>query len=154
MSNFLYNVAKKMAWDGTLDIDASSTVKMALIAGTAAADPDKATVSAVVAATAELSTTGYASGPGGAGRKTLTMTVSQDDTNDRADAASNSQTWTAVSASGAPHDKINKVLIYKHASGSDDTLNFPIANIDTATGLPLSLNGSDVTVAAQTLRIA
>lgn len=152
MANFYYNIAKRGMIDGSIDLD-TDTIKMALIAGTAAGDPDHTTVTAVTAVSVELSTTGYVAGGAGAGRKTLTITPSTDNTNDRADAVTNSQTWTAVAASGSPHDKVQKLLIYKH-TGTADGSNIPIALIDTATGLPLTLNGSDVTVAAQTIRVS
>lgn len=152
MANIYYNVAKRGMVDGSVDLD-TDTIKMLLVAGTAAGDPDHATVAAALAVHAELSTTGYTAGASSASRKTLTITPSTDNTNDRADAVTNSQTWTAVAASASPNDKIQKLLIYKH-TGTNDAANIPIALIDTASGLPLTLNGSDVTVAAQTIRVA
>jgi hypothetical protein len=145
MANTVYNISKKI--DGSLDID-TDTVKMLLISGSTAPDPDHTTVSAVLAAAAELSATGYTPGAGSADRKTLTMTVTVDNANNRVDHATNSQTWTALNSG-----TIRQVLIYKH-TGTNDANNVPIMCIDTATGLPLTLNGSDVTVAAEIYRIA
>lgn len=153
MSNTIYNEAKARMQNGGLDLD-TDTIKVLAIAGTGALDPDHGTVAAVLAASAELSTTGYTGGAGGSGRKTVTMAVTKDNANDRSDAVSNSQTWSAVSAGSAPNDKIQKFLFYKHVSSSDDTLNIPIFAVDTASGLPFTLNGSDVQLAAQTLRLA
>ena len=145
MANTVYNIAKKI--DGSLDID-TDTVKMLLISGSTAPDPDHTTVSAVLAAAAELSATGYTPGAGSSDRKTLTMTVTVDNTNNRVDHASIAQTSTALNSG-----TVRQVLIYKH-TGTNDANNVPIMCVDTTTGLPLTLNGSDVTVAAQTYRIA
>jgi hypothetical protein len=145
MANTVYNVAKKV--DGSLDVD-TDTVKMLLISGTTAPDPDHTTVSAVLAAAAELSATGYSPGASSTDRKTLTVTVTVDNANNRVDHTTNSQTWSALNSG-----TLRQVLIYKH-TGTNDASNVPIMCIDTASGLPLTLNGSDVTVGAQTYRIA
>jgi hypothetical protein len=149
MANFIYNVAKTRMQNGGLDLD-TDTIKCLLVEGSTAGDPDHATVAAALAVHAELVCTGYTAGPGSSSRKTETITVTGDNANDRSDAVTGSQTWTALSDGSI----VQKYLIYKHVSGSDDTLNIPIALIDTATGLPLTTNGSDVTRAATTLRLA
>ena len=149
MAATVYNVAKKKWLDGTLDMD-TDTIKVLLITGTVSINPDHATVAAVLAAMAEANGTGYTSGVGSSSRKTVTMTVAQDDANDRATATSSTTSWTGVSLAAT----IKGYLYYKHASGSDDTLNFPIGFVDDATGLPLTTNGSDVNLAASVFRLA
>lgn len=149
MANVYYNIAKGRHQSGDLDLN-SDTIKVLLIEGSTAPDPDHDTVAEVVAAAAELVCTGYTAGPGSASRKTLTVTVTVDDTNNRSDAVSNSQTWTALSDGSI----IRQYLIYEHISGSDDTLNIPIACVDTDSGLPLTTNGSDVSLGAVTLRMS
>lgn len=148
MANTVYNVAKSRWLSGDLDMN-SDTIKTILVEGTPTINADHATVAAVLAAGAELVCTGYTAGPGSASRKTNTMTVAQDDTNDRATAATNAQTWSTLSGG----DVIRAYLIYEHVSGTDDTLNFPIAIVDTDTGLPLTTNGSDVALGVVTVRL-
>lgn len=148
MANTVYNVAKSRWLSGDLDMN-SDTIKTLLIEGTPTINPDHATVAAVLAAGAELVCTGYTAGPGSTSRKTNTVTVTQEDASDRASAATNSQTWTALSGG----DVIRAYLLYEHISGTDDTLNFPIAIVDTDTGLPLTTNGSDVSLGAVTIRL-
>lgn len=152
MANVVYNIAKGNLLNDLLDTDIASgaVFKVLLIEGTTAPDPDHDTVAAVLAAAAELTATGYGDGPGGAGRITLNFTVTVDDTNNRADAVTDALTpgWT-----GLDNGAIDQFLIYRHTSGTDDSLNIPVACIDTATGLPLTLNGSDVNLAAQTIRL-
>jgi hypothetical protein len=156
MANTVYNIFKTNLLNDILgtDIASGKTFKVLLISGSTAPNPDHATVSAVLAAAAELSgATGYTGGPGGSGRKTITFTVTQDDTNDRTDAVSGTASWT-----GTNTGTVRQLLIYRHESGTDDTLNIPVACIDTTTGLPLTLATSpsttDITMNAQTIRVA
>lgn len=151
MANTVYNIAKTNLLNDLLatDIASGATFKVLFIQGSTAPNPDHATVAAVLAAQAELAgATGYTGGAGGSGRKTVTFTVTQDDTNDRTDAVTSTASWTAVNTG-----TVRQFLIYRHTSGTDDTLNIPVMCVDTTTGLPLTLNGSDVSLAAQTLRL-
>lgn len=148
MASFVHNVAKKKLLEGTLDLD-NDTIKILAITGAGTPNPDHATVTAVLAATAEANGTGYTQGPASASRKTVAVTVAQDDSNDRATATTAATSWSSVTLGAT----IKALLIYKHASGSDDSLNFPIAYIDDAAGLPFTTNGSDINLAAQVLRL-
>jgi hypothetical protein len=151
VANTVYNIAKTNLLNDLLNTDIASgaTYKVLLIQGSTAPDPDHATVTAVLAAAAELTgATGYTGGAGGSGRQTTTFTVTQDDANNRSDAVTTSESWTALNSG-----TVRQFLIYRHTSGSDDSLNIPVFCVDTATGLPLTLNGSDVSLAAQTLRL-
>ena len=145
MANLVYNIAKRDYDPTSL---AAATVKMLLIEGSGASDPDLTTVAAVLSARAELVCTGYTAGPGSASRQTSAITAAVDNTNDRATATATLETFTALSGG----DVIRAYLLYVHISGTDDALNIPLAWIDTATGLPLTTNGSNVEVGSVVLR--
>ena len=156
MANTAYNVLKTNLLNDYLSTDIASgkTFKVLLIEGSTAPDPDHSTVAAVLAAAAELTgATGYTGGPGGSGRKTVTFTVTQDNANNRTDAVTGTASWT-----GTNTGTVRQLLIYRHESGSDDTLNIPLVCVDTTTGLPLTLATSpattDITMNAQTIRVA
>jgi hypothetical protein len=156
VGNIAYNIFKGNLLNDyfATDIASGATFKMALLEGSTAPDPDHTTVAAVLAAAAELTgATGYTGGPGGSGRKTVTLTVTVDNANNRADATTGTGSWT-----GTNTGTVRQVLIYRHVSGSDDSLNIPVMCIDTTTGLPLTLATSpattDITVNAQTVRVA
>lgn len=151
MANTVYNVAKGNLLNDLLatDIASGATFKVLLVQGSTAPDPDHDDVAAVLAAAAELTgATGYTGGAGGAGRKTVTFSVAVDDTNNRADATRSATSWTGLNAG-----TVRQWLLYRHISGTDDTLNIPVYAVDTATGLPLTLNGSDVSLSADTFRL-
>lgn len=150
MANTIYNIAKANLQNDLLstDIASGAVYKALLISAATAPDPDHADVAAVLAAAAELSVTGYTAGVGSASRQTVTFTVTQDNANDRSDAVTSVATFNTVGAG-----TVRQVLIYRHVSGVTESLNIPVMCIDTATGLPLTTNGSNVQVAAQTLRL-
>lgn len=89
----------------------------------------------------ELTATGYTGGFGGAGRKTLaSKTVAVDQVNNRAEFDCADITWTALSAGGPI---VGFWTMVERVADTDSQLCW---KFDTATGLPLSLNGSDVTI--------
>lgn len=148
MASFVFNISKGNFFSGAADWDTSS-IKGLLVdnAGTAAPDRDNDHVLQVLNSVAnnELNTTGYTRGPGSTSRKTLTnAAVIVDDTNDRAVLRADRLLWDdgpgiggGVTAKG--------VLIYRHVSGSDDTLNIPICWFDDG-GFPFVTNGGSLTV--------
>lgn len=150
MASFVYNKAKELWLTGVLDMD-TDVIKVALITdavyvpdkdhdvmddgGAASANPGDPTC--------ELSTTNYVQGFAGAGRKTLTVTVSLDDTNDRAEANVAAATvWTALGpASAGP--TIAGAVVYRHLT-SDAASNL-IAWFDDG-GFPITVNSGDFTI--------
>lgn len=154
MANLIYNKAKGMLVDGSIDWDGGGTIKVALVSSTSTYTPnpdDDALGGASMpfsTATFEADGTGHTRGPGGTGRKTLAgRVVTVDDTNDRAELDCNDFVWTALSAG-----TIKALLVYWHASGTDDTLNFPILWIDQPGGggagqFAFVSNGGDFTFA-------
>lgn len=151
MANTVYNIAKRNLLDDyfSSDIASGRSFRALLIQGSTGPDPDHATVTAVLAAAAELTgASGYTAGPSSSSRVTVTPTVATDNANDRATVTFSAPTWTAVNTG-----TVRQVLIYRHESSSDDSLNIPVACIDTATGLPLTLNGSDVNGGSHVIRL-
>lgn len=138
MAAFTYNVAKKQLLDGDLDFNAPNDIRVLLLEAATDENADDATVSAVLAraGTTELTSTGYS-------RQALTgETTSQDDANDRAEFDADDVTFSSVSQ--AASETVVAVVYYKHVT--DDTDAIPIAFDDSLTGLPLTPNGSDITI--------
>lgn len=147
MSNIVYNQAKNRLATGALDLD-SDTIKVIPLGvapnGGAAENPDTDTVTAVLADATELSCTGYTGGVGSTDRKTLTVTATLDDTNNRSNVSHGGATWSALSA--GTHSSIAGYLIYEHVSGADDSQNIPIMYVNASPFSSLALNGSDVSL--------
>lgn len=143
MSSGEFNVSKLRRFNGGVDFD-TDTIKIMLVKPAYTFNPDHNDIGDINAN--EVSCTGYSPGAGGSGRKTLTITPAQDDTNDRANIDSPDLTWTAVNG-----DSVGGAVIYKHTSGSDDTLNIPLLFIDFA---DVTFVGSDFVVQWDPLGIA
>lgn len=145
MASDEFNVSKLRRFNGGVDFD-TDTLKLMLMKTTYVFDPDTATVAALTPGTYEVSCTGYTGGPGGSGRKTLTITAAQDDTNNRATIDAADQTWTAPTG-----DSVGGAILIKHVSGADDTLNIPLIWID----LPdVTFNGTDYVLQFDSIGIA
>jgi len=130
----VYNKAKTNIANGTLDLD-TDDIRIALCEGTLAAgayDPDVASLTALFAAMAEASGTGYVR------KSSLSVTVQQDDTNDRAEMLIAAQTWT-----GADWGDATALVVYAHVDGTDAN-DYPISFHDA--GFPVTTNGGDLTV--------
>lgn len=139
MADFVYNVAKKQLLDGDLDFNAPNDIRVLLLEAATDENPDDATVQAVLAraGTTELTSTNYS-------RQALTgETTSQDDANDRAEFDAADVTFSSVSRAGS--ETVVAFVVYKHVTADSDSI--PIAFVDSATGLPLTPNGSDITIA-------
>ncbi len=137
MAETVYNLAKSGMADGSIDLD-TNTIRILLLKTTAAGayDPDLNTVADVLAvgSVAECDFTNYA-------RKTMTVTVSVDDTNNRANIDATDVTWS--SAGGASNNTPVAALIYKFVT--NDAGSTPIAYYDTNFG-STSTNGGDWTL--------
>ncbi len=147
MGNLVFNTAKlRMIAGSTGEVDIiADTIKMALtMVDDDPDDPDIEFMGDFLGAgdAEELVATGYALGFGGAGRKTLaSKTVAVDQANDRAEFDFANITWTALDH--ATNDIVGCVMLKEI---TNDAASPVLAKVDTATGLPLSLNGSDVTL--------
>jgi hypothetical protein len=138
VANFVYNIAKKQLLDGDIDFNAPDDIRILLLQAATDEDPDDVNVQAVLAraGTTELTSTGYT-------RQALANeATSQDDPNDRAEFTSDPITFTAVSQLAA--EVVIGWVIFKFIT--NDANSIPIMFVDSATGLPLTPNGSDITI--------
>jgi hypothetical protein len=144
MAQVVYNRFKQRVVTGQIDLD-SANIRCLILETTAAGafNPDIDTVSALLAVGGVTEATGT-----GAGRRTATLTVTEDDTNDRANVAlASAVTWT-----GANWGDAVAVVFYDEGSGTDATRQL-IAYYDT--GLPITTNGGDLTInTGDILRVA
>ena len=135
MAQVVYNRFKQRVATAQIDLD-SANIRCLILEATAAGafDPDLDTVTALLAVGSVVEATGT-----GAGRRTATLTVTEDDTNNRANIAlSSAVTWT-----GANWGDAVAVVFYDEGSGTDGTRQL-IAYYDT--GLPITTNGGDLTI--------
>lgn len=141
MADTVYNRFKHRSVTGATAIG-TATIKALLLETTAAGayDPDLNTVTDLLAvgSVAEMVATGYV-------RKTVTLTATEDDTNNRDNIALTSVTWTALGVAGGGDGSIVAVVFYDEGGGTDGT-RYLISYHDT--GFPIVTNGGDVTVNA------
>lgn len=91
----------------------------------------------------EVTSTGYAGGFEGADRLTLTTkSIAVDLPNNRAEFFCDDITWTAISQAGSE----TWVAFGFAQELTSDALSPMLFFIDTATGIPLTPNGSDITI--------
>lgn len=145
MGDFWYNTGKLRMWAGAtgeVDVIVDDIKVMAL-----ETDDDTATfefIGDVLGGTGvEVTSTGYTGGFGGAGRKTLaSKALAVDQGNNRAEFDCADITWTTISQAGA--EQWVALLIVKEIT--NDAASPVLAHIDSAIGLPLTPNGSDITL--------
>lgn len=137
MATTLYNNFKELLLNGGIDLD-TDTIEALIIDDTTAYTPDidnHVFVNDVTAVASEMSGTGYS-------RKTLSVTVSQDNTNDQAVADATDLSYTGLNAG-----TIQGVLIYKSVTTDSDS---PVIGWYESTDFPLPTNGGDVTLTINT----
>lgn len=147
MTEVVYNVAKARMANGSLDWDTTDLRMLALsVAPAGVRDPDIDTVTALLAVstTAEVASTGYS-------RKTMgTKTVTEDDTNNRANLDFATVAWT-----GLVGQTFTAVVVYEEGGGTDSTRNL-VSYHDT--GFPVTVGNPggalDVTTPNDVLRLS
>ncbi len=140
MAETVYNVAKTQLMNGSLDLD-TDDIRSLLFTGAVSINPDHATVQAVVAANTEASDASY-------GRVALTTeTVTQDDTNDRADFDA-----ADISFGSLDNETPTACLIFKFVTNDTDSI--PISIHDTNFGSAANGAGYTVTTANDILRLS
>lgn len=142
MASFFYNKALADIMQGVINPD-TDTLKLMLVNATYTPNQDDDVVStggASDAESAEITATNYARGWGGAGRKTVAITITENDTNNRVDWVLADQTWTTLG--GAANDTVEGAILIKEG-GADDTTSRLIAYFDLPT---TPTNGSDFTL--------
>lgn len=127
MAEIWYNVGKTRVLAGDTALDSADLRMLIIITSKTGADnPDLATLAAIDA----VGTVAFHSE-----RIALTgLTVTQNDTNDRADADCGNPTFAA-----APGITALAAVIYDHAAGGSDSLRFPLCFYDT--GFPQPMDG-------------
>jgi hypothetical protein len=148
MASGFYNKGLLEVTDGTIVLG-STTLKLMLVDTGYTFDPDHDVIdnganNSTDPSFNEIVATNYTGGFGGSGRKTLTITSQENDTNNRADYAIADVTWTALG--GGTNDTIGGAIIIKE--GTNDTDSRLIGYFDL-TDTPT--NGSDVTLDFNTL---
>lgn len=144
MADFLYNRGSADLADTLQPIDyVVDTVRVMLCTASYVADRDDDLVDAGGANDAidhELSGTGYVSGHGNTGRKTLaSKTVTVDKPNDRTEFDAADASWPGINAGTAA-----QAVIHKEGS-VDDTDARLLCHVDSG-GFPLVTNGTDLDI--------
>ena len=144
MASGFYVTGLKELLDGTLDID-NDTFKLMLVQSGYTYDPDHDVVDngandATDPSFNEVSATNYTGGWGGSGRKTATISVSADKTNNRVVCSVDDLTWSSIG--GASNDTIAGVLLIKEG-GANDTTSRLIGYLDINN---TPTNGGDITL--------
>lgn len=150
MANGWHNTAKVRCWHGAageVDIVNDEIVVMAFedVTGYDLTDEFVAGGGDVLdrAGVTEVTSTGYTGGFGGADRLTMVGPgITVDQGNNRAEYDVDDITWTAISQNAA-ETWVGFLFLSEITS---DALSPALFHIDTATGLPLTPNGSDITI--------
>lgn len=144
--NMWYNTGKLRCWAGAtgeIDLINDAAVKVMALEDDTGESMDSEFIGDVLVSGVEVTSTGYTGGFGGAGRKALASKVlAVDQANDRAEFDCANVVWNAISQAGS--ELWVAFVIMKEITS--DALSPVIAHIDTATGLPLTPNGSDITL--------
>jgi hypothetical protein len=143
MASFWYNTGILRSWHGaTGEIDfVNDTIKIAALE-TDSEDTDHEFMGDVLGSGVEVTSTGYTSGYGGAGRLELTSkALAVDQANDRAEFDCANPTWSSISQAGS--ETWVAFVVLKEIT--NDAASPVIAHIES-TDLPLTPNGSDITL--------
>lgn len=146
MASFISNRFKYELASGKVNWAASSQFKAILCYTTFSGTPDQDYVGDLTTL-GEVTGTGYTSGYSGSGRKTITGTLVQDETNDRAVLKIANLTWTAIDVGAT---SCAGVLIYMHGIAHTGGTASSDANAPVVAWLEFSAskrtNGEDFTV--------
>lgn len=141
MASFVYVTAASDMWQDIIDLLNDAAIKIGLSTSVHVPNKDDDFLDDVGAddfIDGELSGTGYVSGFGNSGRKTLaSKTIVADKANDRAEFDCADITWTAIDAGTAAQATVMKEI-------TNDAASKVIANIDG--GFPIVTNGGDFTI--------
>lgn len=146
MANFWFNTGKLRCWAGAtgeIDLVNDAAVKMVAHEDVTGADTDDEFIGDYIATATEVTSTGYTGGWGGAGRKALAgKALAVDQGNDRAEFDCTNITWSSISQAAA-ETWVGFSLIKEI---TNDAASPAVCLIDTASGIPLTPNGSDITL--------
>lgn len=122
--------------DGTIDLD-DDTIKVMLVDNNYTFDTDHDYVDDISGD--EITATNYTGGFGGAGRKTATIVIQADTTNDRVEVVLSDLTWSSLG--GAANDTVGGAVLIKEVTADSDSI--PIAFWDLT---DTTTNGGDFTL--------
>ena len=123
--------------DGTVDLDTTPT-KIGLAISTYAPDPDESSLTTFAAS--EATCTGYTGGFGGAGRKSATITLTEQTANNRVVDIITDLTWTALG--GAVNNTLRYAVWLREIT--NDASSVPIGYFQFTADV--TTNGSDILV--------
>jgi len=147
MADLVYNTGKLRMWAGAageVDVLTDDIITIPLETDDEPDDPDIEFVGDLlgVGDAVEVTSTGYTGGFGGSGRISLaSKTLTVDQANDRAEFDCANVVWSSISQAAA--EVWTAVAIVRELT--DDASSPLLAKTDSATGLPLTPNGSDIT---------
>lgn len=150
MANYWINTGKLRCWagaTGVIDLINDADIKViAVETNDAPDDPDIEFVGDYLGGgdAVEVTSTGYAPGGfGSAGRRALAAKVlAVDQANDRAEFDCADVTWATITQAGV-EQWVGFAIVKEITNDADSPV---IAVINTAAGLPLTPNGSDITL--------
>jgi len=146
MANSFFNTGKLRCWAGAtgeIDLINDAAVKAMAHEDMTGIDTDDEFIGDFIGTATEVTSTGYTGGFNGADRLVLaSKALTVDQANDRAEFDCANITWTAISQAAA--ETWLGFTIMKEVT--NDALSPVICWIDTAVGLPLTPNGSDITL--------
>ncbi len=144
MSAGAYSKGVLNVLNGTIDLD-TSTLKVMLVNSAYVYDPDHPNVSAgsttANIATNEIVATNYTVGFAGAGRKTATITLTEQTASNRVVVIIGNLTWTALG--GASNATVQAGVLIREIT--NDAASIPIVFMDFSGG-NVTTNGSDFTL--------
>ena len=141
MADFAYNLFKADLLRGLIDLAAGSPDDIRVLALQAASDEDKDDDD-VAAVLARGGTTEMPTSNGYARQNLANEDVSTDDVNDRGEFDADDVVFSSVSQ--AASEQIVAIVVFKFVT--NDAGSLPMIFIDAATGMPLTPNGSDITI--------
>lgn len=121
--------------DGTIDLDTTAT-KIGLAKSTYAPDPDESALTTF--ASSEADCTGYTGGFAGAGRKSATVTLTEQTASNRVVSIIGDLTWTTLG--GATNNTLGYAVWLREIT--NDAASVPIAFFQFAANI--TTNGSDI----------
>lgn len=137
MASGAYSRGVRDILNGTIDTD-TTTTKIGLAKSTYAPDPDESSLSTF--ASSEADCTGYTGGFNGSGRKTATITVTEQTASNRVVNIIADLTWSALG--GASNNTLGYAIWLKETT--NDAGSTPIAYLNFAANI--TTNGSDILV--------
>jgi len=135
MASGAYSRGVLSVLNGTVDLD-TTAIKVGLAKDTYTPDPDESSLTTFAAA--EANCTGYTGGFAGAGRKSATITLSEQTANNRVVTILSDLTWTALG--GATNNTLRYAVVLREVT--NDAASIPIAFLQFTSDL--TTNGSDV----------